>query len=81
MNAYNFIRKAYGTGNLRSLNLYIKFFHGPKIYQVIGLSTSLRLLDENLEECFLSSENTAKVKRASVTRLAKPKTILHIGVG
>lgn len=87
MNAYEFIRKGYGDGDLRPLNLHIFVGFSQKSYQVIQVSNlELRLVEHTRrgveESRYLGRNNLLEVAKVTLVRSArlseKPKTILQL---
>ena len=90
MNAYEFIKKGYGTKDIQHLNLYILILSDGKEYQVKRIDNLEVLLTEFFEDGtstgrFLSKQSNLKVVRLSVedTRrlVKKSKTTLYLDRG
>ena len=81
MNAYEFIKKGYGSNNLSPLKLYLSLTHNPNLYQVTRLTDSrVDLLDNDNLYKFLGKNDNLQVTRVSfIGKLLVKKVILHLG--
>lgn len=82
MNAYEFIKKGYGSKNLSPLKLYLSLGKNPnQLYLVTQLSADrIDLLNPNNVYKYLGKTDNLKVERVSVDgKLIVKKVILHLG--